>query len=78
MCDGAPVHFLVHIKLLNSKFGSMWKETVVASFGVVFEHFPRNLEENHEEPIKRAGSPAEILTVHPPNTSNNLIAFASK
>jgi hypothetical protein len=38
----------------------MWKETVVASFEVVFGHFPRNLEENHEEPIRRAGTPSEI------------------
>jgi hypothetical protein len=54
---------------MNNELGSIWKETVPLSFQVPPHHFPWSIEENQWNPYtKTVIIPAEIRTVHLPNT----------
>lgn len=35
--------------IMNNDFGGIWEEGVMAYFKVLFQHFPEEIEENHEK-----------------------------
>jgi hypothetical protein len=37
--------------IVNNDLEKMWKKASVASFEMIFSHFPRGTEEHHDSPV---------------------------